>query len=307
MVDDSSDLASRVLAGDRRAVARAISTVEDTRDSSLVSTLHPHGGRARIVGITGAPGSGKSTLVDRLITLLRARTSTVAVIAVDPSSPFTGGAVLGDRVRMQDHVSDPGVYIRSMSTRGALGGLSTATEAAIVVLDAAGFDVVMVETVGVGQSEVDVMRQVDTTVVVLAPGFGDGVQAAKAGVLEIGDVFVVNKADLPGAEAVVRDITQMLDLGTRGPWTPPICAASATEGSGIEGVWDAIGTHTDHLQGPDGESERRSSAEHSVRRALLDRLGRSVASREIPSGVVDGVLARELDPWRAAEQLLQDD
>lgn len=307
VVDDSSDLASRVLAGDRRAIARAISTVEDTRDSNLVSALHPHGGGARVIGITGAPGSGKSTLVDRLITLLRTQSSTVAVLAVDPSSPFTGGAVLGDRVRMQDHVSDPGVYVRSMSTRGALGGLSTATEAAIVVLDAAGFDVVIVETVGVGQSEVDVMGQVDTTVVVVAPGFGDGVQAAKAGVLEIGDTFVVNKADLPGADAVVRDLTQMLDLGTRSSWIPPICAVSATEGSGIDGVWDAIGRHGGHLQGPDGELERRTSAEHSVRRALLDRLGRAVASREIPSELVERVLAREIDPWRAAEQLLQDD
>jgi LAO/AO transport system kinase len=231
----------------------------------------------------------------------------VAVIAVDPSSPFSGGAVLGDRVRMQDHVSDPGVYIRSMSTRGALGGLSTATEAALVVIDAGGFDLVFVETVGVGQSEVDVMALVDTTVVVVAPGFGDGVQAAKAGVLEIGDVFVVNKADQSGADAVVRDLTQMLELGVRGSWVPPIVLASALEATGIDEVWGAIDRHQAHFAGPDGDEARRERAAHAVRRALLARLGRHTASREVPAALVEAILRRDLDPWTAAERLVQSD
>ncbi|MEX0756314.1 MAG: methylmalonyl Co-A mutase-associated GTPase MeaB [Acidimicrobiia bacterium] len=306
MVEDRIDLAARVLAGDRRGIARAISAVEDDQDSALVSALHPHGGNARIVGITGSPGSGKSTLTDRLIAEARTSGLTVAVLAIDPASPFTGGAVLGDRVRMQDHVSDPGVYVRSMSTRGALGGLSTATEAAIVVLDAAGFDVVIVETVGVGQSETDVMGLVQTTVVLVAPGFGDGVQAAKAGVLEIGDVFVVNKSDLPGADAVVRDLTQMLELGTRGSWVPPIVQASALESSGIPEVWEAIDSHQAFLDGPAGDEARRERAELSVRRALLGRLGRRVATQDIPTDLIEQVLTRAVDPWQAADRLLQE-
>jgi LAO/AO transport system kinase len=302
---ESSQLADRVLAGDRRALARAISVVEDSEDTELLSLLHPHGGGARIVGITGAPGSGKSTLTDRLIGMARTGGHSVAVLAVDPSSPFTGGAVLGDRIRMQDHVADEGVYIRSMSTRGALGGVSNATEAATVVLDAAGFDVVFVETVGVGQSEVDVMRLVETTVVVVAPGFGDGVQAAKAGVLEIGDVFVVNKADLPGADSVVRDLTQMLELGSGGSWEPPIVPTSALEARGIDRLWDALESHRNHLAGPDGAADRRSRVELSIRRSLLSRLGRQVEAREVPAALVDDVLARRSDPWRAADELIQ--
>jgi len=300
-------LAERLLAGDRRALARAISVVEDSDPSPLTALLHPHGGNARVVGITGAPGSGKSTLADRLITRVRRDGLTVAVLAIDPSSPFTGGAVLGDRVRMQEHVSDPGVYVRSMSTRGALGGLSTSTEAAVVVLDAAGFDLIVVETVGVGQSEVDVMQLVQTTVVVVAPGFGDGVQAAKAGVLEIGDVFVVNKSDLPGADGVVRDLTQMLELGVRGGWMPPIVSVSALDGAGIDAVWDAVARHAAHLDSPDGAGEHRARAELSIRRALVALLTSGVVDRDIPAGLVDSVLAREVDPWLAAERLAHSD
>ncbi len=307
MTENSLDLVERVVAGDRRSLARAISAVEDSENVRLLAALHARGGQTRVVGITGAPGTGKSTLTDRLISRARADGLVVAVIAVDPSSPFTGGAVLGDRVRMQDHIGAPGVYVRSMSTRGALGGLSTATEAALVVLEAAGFDLVFIETVGVGQSEVDVMALVDTTVVVVAPGFGDGVQAAKAGVLEIGDVFVVNKADQPGADAVVRDLTQMLELGARGSWSPPIVLASALETSGIDEVWGAIDRHRTHLGGPDGEEARRERAAHAVRRALLARLGRRTATREIPPDLVDAILRRDLDPWTAAERLAQSD
>ena len=307
MTDDSTDLVERVVGGDRRSLARAISAVEDSENLVLLRAFHAHGGQTRVVGITGAPGTGKSTLTDRLISRARGQGLVVGVIAVDPSSPFTGGAVLGDRVRMQDHIGDPGVYVRSMSTRGALGGLSTATEAALVVLDAAGFDLVFVETVGVGQSEVDVMTLVDTTVVVVAPGFGDGVQAAKAGVLEIGDVFVVNKADQPGADAVVRDLTQMLELGVRGAWSPPIVVASALEESGIDEVWNAMENHRAHLAGPDGETGRRERAAHAVRRAVLARLGRRTATREIPPDVVEAIVRRDLDPWTAAERLVQSD
>lgn len=207
---------------------------------------------------------------------------------------------------MQDHISDPGVYIRSMSTRGALGGVSTATEAAAVVVDAAGFDLTVVETVGVGQSEVDVMRLVETTVVVVAPGFGDGIQAAKAGVLEIGDVFIVNKADLPGADAVVRDLTQMLELGTPGAWEPPIVTVSATEGTGISEAWDALEQHGEFVAGPDGSHVRSHRADLSIRRALLAKLGRQIEARAVPEGLVADVLARRLDPWQAAEKLQSD-
>jgi LAO/AO transport system kinase len=229
------------------------------------------------------------------------------VVAIDPSSPFTGGAVLGDRIRMQDHVSDPGVFIRSMSTRGALGGLSTATEAALVVLDAARFDLIVVETVGVGQSEVDVMSLVETTVVVVAPGFGDGVQAAKAGVLEIGDLFVVNKSDLAGADAVVRDLNQMLELGVRGSWVPPIVKTSALDGSGVADLWTALASRQAHLASPPGVAERRARAELAVKRAFVARLTAAVVGRQIPSQVIDDVLARSTDPWTAAARLAQSD
>jgi LAO/AO transport system kinase len=306
-VTDPNALAEQLLAGERRALARAISTVEDSDPAAMTALLHPHGGHARIVGITGAPGSGKSTLTDRLISHVRAAGLTVAVLAIDPSSPFTGGAVLGDRIRMQEHVSDAGVYIRSMSTRGALGGLSSAAEAALIVLDAAGFDLIVVETVGVGQSEVDIMGLVETTVVVVAPGFGDGIQAAKAGVLEIGDVFVVNKTDLPGADSVIRDLTQMLELGVRGSWVPPIVPASGTEGSGIEDLWDAIETHRRHLGGAEGEDERRDRAALSIRRALISRLAEEIAGRDMPPDLVEAVLAREIDPWEAAGRIGQVD
>ncbi len=304
---DPNALAERLLAGDRRALARAISTVEDSDPAAMTALLHPHGGHARIVGITGAPGSGKSTLTDRLISHARAAGLTVAVLAIDPSSPFTGGAVLGDRIRMQEHVSDAGVYIRSMSTRGALGGLSSAAEAALIVLDAAGFDLLVVETVGVGQSEVDIMGLVETTVVVVAPGFGDGIQAAKAGVLEIGDVFVVNKTDLPGADSVIRDLTQMLELGVRGSWVPPIVSASGTEGSGIEQLWEAIDSHARHIGGSEGENKRRDRAALSIRRALISRLAEEIAGADLPPELVEAVLAREVDPWEAAGRIRQVD
>ncbi len=281
--------------------------VEDSDPAPLMALLHPHGGHARVVGVTGAPGTGKSTLVDRLIARTRRLDMTVAVLAVDPSSPFTGGSVLGDRVRMQEHVSDRGVYVRSMSTRGALGGLSAATEASLIVLDAAGFDLVIVETVGVGQSEVDVMSMVETTVVVVAPGFGDGVQAAKAGVLEIGDVFVVNKSDLPGVDSVLRDLTLMLQLGAHGSWTPPIVSVSSLDDVGVDGAWEAIADHGRHLAGPEGAAASRARAERSIRRVLVAQLSTSALAAAVPEAVVEAVIRRELDPWAAAKSIRQDD
>ena len=302
-----ASLADRLLSGDRRAVARAISLVEDADPSPLMTSLFPHGGRARVVGLTGAPGSGKSTLADRLVAIARRRGDEVAVLAVDPSSPFTGGAVLGDRVRMQDHISDPGVYVRSMSTRGALGGLAQATGAATVVLDAAGFDLVIVETVGVGQSEVDVIELVETTVVVVAPGFGDGIQAAKAGLLEIGDIFVVNKADLDGADSVIRDLRQMLSFGAVRPWSPPVVASNAVRGDGVEALWHAIGSHQAFLDSPDGLPASTGRIERMIRRALVERVARTMNASVIPADLVAAVAGRRLDPWSAAARIGQAD
>mgnify|MGYP001398411101 FL=1 len=221
-----SSLASRILKGDRRAVARLIRDIDDRMPSAReeLKALYPHTGNAHIIGLTGAPGSGKSSLTDQLIAAFRQRGQTVGVLAVDPSSPFTGGAILGDRIRMQQHTLDKGVFIRSMATRGHLGGLTRSTRDAARVLDAFGVDIILIETVGVGQDEVDIVKQADTTLVIAVPGLGDEVQAIKAGVLEIGDIFVVNKSDLPGARKAKRDLEMMLDLRPRpaDAWHPPV-------------------------------------------------------------------------------------
>src|SRR4029077_14214626 len=231
-----------VLAGDRRAVARAISLVEDGRPEleRLSAGIYGATGRAGTVGITGAPGVGKSTLAGALVGALRADERRVAVLAVDPTSPYTGGALLGDRVRMQEHATDPDVFIRSMATRGHLGGMALAAPEAVRILDAAGHDVVLIETVGVGQAEVEVAAAADTAVVVLAPGMGDAVQMAKAGILEVADVFVVNKADRDGAGEVLRELRQMLHLGAARPWEPSVLAVSASEGAGMAELWTEI-------------------------------------------------------------------
>src|SRR5689334_12505448 len=239
--------------GSPRAVARLVSLVEDGAPAlrDVAAALAPHVGRARIVGLTGPPGVGKSTTTAALVRAFRGRGQRVGVLAVDPSSPFSGGALLGDRVRMQDHALDPGVYIRSMATRGHLGGLSWATPQALRVLDAAGCDVVLVETVGVGQSEVEVAAMADTTVVLLAPGMGDGIQAAKAGILEVGDVFVVNKADRDGAQATVRDLRHMLGLGESrqpGDWRPPVLTTVASRGEGLDELVAALDKHRAWLE-----------------------------------------------------------
>ncbi|HEX9717442.1 MAG TPA: methylmalonyl Co-A mutase-associated GTPase MeaB, partial [Actinomycetota bacterium] len=287
------DLGEGVLAGDRRAVARAISMVEDGAEGleELSSALFPHTGRAYTIGLTGAPGVGKSTLAGELIRVARERDRTAAVLAIDPTSPFTGGALLGDRLRMQEHATDPGVFIRSMATRGHLGGMALAAPEAVRILDASGKDVVIVETVGVGQAEVDVAAATDTTLVVVTPGWGDAVQVAKAGILEIADVFVVNKADREGASAAVRDLEQMIRMGSRLDWTPPVIRASAQSSEGTGELWEAIAAHRAHLE--------ESGALEANRRERLLREVESLASERVRGRIhellrIDPALAEQL-------------
>src|SRR6059058_1405053 len=244
------ELAEKVLAGDRRAVARAISMVEDGASglAELSGVLYPRTGGAYTVGLTGSPGVGKSSLAEHLVRTARSRRHTVAVLAIDPTSPFTGGALLGDRLRMQAHATDPGVFIRSMATRGHLGGMALAAPEALRILDASGKDLILVETVGVGQAEVEVATATDTTLVVVSPGWGDAVQVAKAGILEIADVFVVNKSDKEGAGEAARDLRHMLKMGAEQDWTPPVVPTSAATGDGIDELWDAIEGHRKHLE-----------------------------------------------------------
>jgi LAO/AO transport system kinase len=296
--------------GDPRSVARLISLVEDDDPAlpEVAAALAPYGGRARVIGLTGAPGVGKSTTTNELVRCLRAAGHRVGVLAVDPSSPFTGGAVLGDRIRMQEHTTDPGVYIRSMSSRGRLGGLAAATPQAVRVLEGAGCDVVLVETVGVGQAEVEIAALADTTLVLLAPGLGDAVQAVKAGVLEIADVFVVNKADRAGADATYRDIQGMLALGGAGSWRPPVVRVTAVRGEGVDDLVAAVDRHRDWLAST-GESRarriRRAAAEIEaialgvLRARLIDPLD-GAALPELARRVSEG----DLDPYAAAAELL---
>jgi LAO/AO transport system kinase len=303
------DLVEAVLAGDRRAVARAISMVEDGAEglAELSSGLFGHTGRASTIGLTGSPGVGKSTLAGELVRLARRRQLSVAVLAIDPTSPFTGGALLGDRLRMQEHATDPGVFIRSMATRGHLGGMALAAPEAVRILDASGKDLVMVETVGVGQAEVDVAAATDTTLVVVSPGWGDAVQVAKAGILEIADVFVVNKSDREGADATARDLEQMIRMGAPAEWTPPVIRASAQRSEGIDELWEAMARHRGHL-GETGQLERK-------RRARLLREVEGLAGERLRGGVrdalardpelADEVAARTTDPYRAADILIE--
>ncbi len=241
----------QVRSGDVRALARAISTVENRAPgwSGLLKSLFPHTGHARVLGLTGAPGAGKSTLVDQLARLYRKENRTVGIIAVDPTSPYTGGAILGDRIRMQDHFSDPGIYIRSMATRGSLGGLARTTADVATVLDASGRDLIMIETVGVGQDEIDIVRLADITIVILVPGMGDDVQTIKAGIMEIADIFVINKSDRDGAEHVEKEIRALQSLATRRDgWTPPVVKTVASQGTGIEELAKAIADYESHLR-----------------------------------------------------------
>jgi LAO/AO transport system kinase len=243
LISDSESLIARLRSGDPRALARAISAVENRAAgwSELLQAIFPHTGKARVLGLTGSPGAGKSTLVDQLAKHYRKENHSIGIIAVDPTSPYTGGAILGDRIRMQDHCSDPGIFIRSMATRGALGGLARATADAATVLDASGRDLIMIETVGVGQDEVDIVRLADVTIVILVPGMGDDVQTIKAGIMEIADIFVINKSDRDGADRVEREIRALQSLATRNDhWTPPIVKTVASEGVGTQKLADAI-------------------------------------------------------------------
>lgn len=307
---DPSALFSAAAAGDRRALAKVLSMVErGGGDSRAVAALAYRSGRqAATVGVTGAPGAGKSTLVDRLVTTVRSRGEEIGVLAVDPSSPFSGGAILGDRVRMQEHALDTGVFIRSMATRGHLGGLALAVPEAIRVLAAAGLPLVLLETVGVGQVEVEVASATDTTVVVVNPRWGDAIQANKAGLLEIADVFVINKADNPGARETRRDLEQMLDLSPPSGWRPPVVETVAVRDEGIEELWEQVLRHQLHLAA-DGSLERR-------RRQRTEREFRAVVSARIErhvdellgdgalEGLTDDVVEHRLDPYEAADRLL---
>jgi LAO/AO transport system kinase len=306
------ELVARAREGDSRAVARLISLVEDESPAlrEVSAALTPHTGRAHVVGLTGSPGVGKSTSTSALVTGLRAQGRRVGVLAVDPSSPFSGGALLGDRIRMQEHATDEGVYIRSMASRGHLGGLAGAAPQALRVLDAAGCDVILVETVGVGQSEVEVAGLADTTIVLVAPGMGDGIQAAKAGILEIGDVYVINKADRDGADQLRRELRSMLALSERpeGAWKPEIVKTVAMTGEGVDDVVDALDSHLAHLR-TSGELEARR-----VRRAreeieaiavtsLRERWGDVHARTELDD-LAEQVVAGRTDPYAAADELL---
>lgn len=302
-------LVARALQGERRAVAKLISIVEDGSDdlAEVMAQIFPHTGRAMTIGITGAPGAGKSTLTEALIGRIREDDKRVAVLAIDPSSPFSGGALLGDRVRMQNHAVDQDVFIRSMATRGHLGGLSLATPEAVRVLDAAGNDFILIETVGVGQAEVDIVEAADSTIVVLNPGWGDGVQASKAGLLEIGDIFVINKADREGVKQTVKEIEQMIHFGQARAWTPPVRETVATHGKGIAELWAAIKGHEQHLiKTGELKERRRSRTSKEISDIVAERVRSRVRrdAKETLLDLVERVEAREMNPYQAAEALL---
>ncbi|HEX8007560.1 MAG TPA: methylmalonyl Co-A mutase-associated GTPase MeaB [Trebonia sp.] len=302
---NTGDLAERVQAGDARALGRVISMIEngDARSRSVMKELAPLASGARIIGLTGSPGAGKSTVTSALVTAFRARGERAAVLAVDPTSPFSGGALLGDRVRMQEHATDPGVFIRSMGSRGQLGGLAAATPQAVRALDAAGFGVILVETVGVGQAEVDIASAADTTAVLVAPGMGDSIQAAKAGVLEVADVLVVNKADRPETQRTVRDLRQMVAMSAS-PWKAPVVTTIAVSGEGIDELVRQLDRHWTWLA-DSGERERRrlERARDEVTAVAFGVLRERLA---VPDELAARVASGRLGPHEAADELLGD-
>jgi GTPase len=307
------DLVQRILAGDGRAVARLMSWVEngDPRAAAAVKALYPHTGRAHVVGITGPPGSGKSTLVDQITQELRRREKTVGIVAVDPSSPFSGGAILADRIRMQGRSLDPGVFIRSMATRGRLGGLARATGDVVDILDASGRQYILLETVGVGQDEVEVVRAAHTSIVVGVPGLGDDIQTIKAGIMEIGDLFVVNKADREGADRTVLEIEMMLEHGESDDgWHPRIFKTVASRGEGIEALTQGVLEHREFLFEEDGHGRKRRDRTQWIFRGLLqERLAARAMDRISRHGgldpLVERIASRETDPYSAVEDVLK--
>ena len=328
--NDIADFVSRIRAGDIRALSRAISTVEDhtPESTALLKALFPHSGNALLIGLTGAPGSGKSTLVDQIARVYRKQAKTVGIVAVDPTSPFSGGAILGDRIRMQFHHADPGIYIRSMATRGSLGGLASTTADVATVLDASGRDIVMIETVGVGQDEVDIVRLADVTIVVLVPGMGDDVQTIKAGIMEIADIFVINKADREGAERVEREIRAMQTItpararATRagGPdnpnnrsddWTPPIIKTVASEGTGVAELVEAIEKYRSYLEQNERATARRiENWRGRIAEMLRDALFERVVSQYLREGeaarYAAEVAEHKRDPYSLVEEIVNE-
>lgn len=299
-------------AGDNRALARAITVIEDHTPEAyeLLKALFSHSGKARVVGLTGPPGAGKSTLVDHLARHYREAQQTVGIVAVDPTSPYTGGAILGDRIRMQSHHADPGIYIRSMATRGSLGGLAHTTADVATAMDASGRDVILIETVGVGQDEVDIVQLADITVVILVPGMGDDVQTIKAGIMEIADIFVINKSDREGAERVEREILEMQTLATRGDgWTPPIVKSVASEGKGIAELGATIAKYEDYL-GQDNRLLKKTA--HNWETRLVEMLRDAVLERVVKARFNDGDIARyaaevashKRDPYTLVEEIV---
>ncbi len=313
------DTVKKVIAGDVRTVARLIGAIDDGRPEAweVLKKLYPHTGKAYIIGITGAPGVGKSTLVDQMVGLFRERGLTVGVLAIDPTSPFSGGAILGDRIRMQRHSMDKGVYMRSLATRGHFGGLSRATRGAIDVLDAMGKDIILVETVGVGQDEVDIVKNADTTIVVVIPGMGDEIQAIKAGVLEVGDIFVINKADQEGAEVTHNDLQNMISLAAhkyaQRQWQPPIVKTQALQGQGLPALLEETDRHKSNVQkSPAGAriEKRKDQVRELLAEMLKDRFLETVMENLVGTGkfdrAIEAIVSRSLDPYTACDNLIGD-
>jgi LAO/AO transport system kinase len=305
------ELVERMLKGDRLALAKLITLVENrsAEISNIMTLLYPHTGKAHVIGITGAPGVGKSSLVDKLIAFLRKNDKKIGIVAVDPSSPFSGGALLGDRIRMQSHSTDPGVFIRSMACRGHLGGLAFATQDTALLLDAFGFEIILIETVGVGQSEISIAQAADTTLLVTMPSTGDTIQIMKAGIMEIGDVFVVNKADQEGVDKTVIELETMLMLGTQErDWTPPIVKTVASDGEGVEELWDNIEGHKKFLSQDRRLKDRRlSQIREEIHNIIAEKVEKRIWEDLLTDSrfaqLLEKVEVRELDPYTAAESL----